>query len=178
MTEIELIQGCIREDRIAQRELFSRFAGKMMTVCLRYARHRAEAEDWLQDAFIRVFDNIGQYEGKGSFEGWIRRIVVNVALKNLSKLSVQREMIGVETIPDSAVDPSVFSQMGEKEILNLITKLPDGYRTVFNLYVIEDYSHREVADALGIEESTSRSQLVKARNMLQNLITDAHKIRI
>lgn len=176
MTESELIQGCQREDRALQRELFNRYAGKMMTVCLRYARHRAEAEDLLQDAFIKVFDNLKQFEGKGSFEGWIRRIVVNTALKSVAKQAFQRESIGIEGMVEAAVDPSVLSSMTEDELMNLIAKLPDGYRTVFNLFVLEDYSHREISKVLGIEESTSRSQLVKARNMLQNMVLKSQQI--
>lgn len=178
MTENELIQGCIREDQRCQREVFNKFAGKMMTVCLRYTRHRMEAEDILQDAFIKVFDNIHRFESKGSFEGWVRRIVINTALKNASRYSFQKEGIGMESVIESSEDPSVFAKMTEDELLNLISQLPDGYRIVFNLFVIEGYSHREISETLGIEESTSRSQLVKARNMLQNRIRTAQKIRI
>ena len=176
MTEFELIQGCLREDRHAQRELFNRYAGKMMTVCLRYARHRMEAEDLLQDAFIKIYNSIKSFESKGSFEGWIRRIVVNTALKNVSRHSFQKEGIGLEGVLESSEVPSVFSQLSEQELLGLITKLPDGYRVCFNLYVIEGFSHREIGETLGIEESTSRSQLVKARNMLQNLVLKSQKI--
>ena len=178
MTEQELIQGCIGEDYRAQRELFNRFAGKMMTVCLRYARHRLEAEDLLQDAFIKVYNNIARFESKGSFEGWIRRIVVNTALKNVSRHSFQKENIGMEGVVESSVDPSVFSALSEKELLGYISALPDGYRAVFNLYVLEGFSHREIGEALGIEESTSRSQLVKARGVLQHQVLNAQKIRI
>jgi RNA polymerase sigma factor (sigma-70 family) len=137
-----------------------------------------EAEDVLQDAFIKVFDNIHKFEGKGSFEGWIRRIVVNTALKNTMRHSFQKELLGVENVIEMSEDPSVFSKMTEDELLKIISQLPDGYRTVFNLFVIEDYSHREIGEALGIEESTSRSQLVKARNMLQHKILVAQKIAI
>lgn len=178
MTENDIIQGCIKEDRHCQQHLFNRYAGKMMTVCLRYARHRMEAEDILQDAFIKVFDNIHRFESKGSFEGWIRRIVVNTALKNASRHSFQKEIMGTDNILETSEDPSVLSKLSEDEILRLIQQLPDGYRTVFNLYCIEGYSHREIGEALGIEESTSRSQLVKSRNMLQNKVKDAQKIKI
>ncbi|MBL7814098.1 MAG: RNA polymerase sigma factor [Saprospiraceae bacterium] len=176
MTEFELIQGCLNEDRRAQRELFSRYAGKMMTVCLRYARHRMEAEDLLQDAFIKIFDNIQSFEGKGSFEGWIRRIVVNTALKNISKHSFQKEGIGLDNVVETWEDPSVFSQLSEQELISMISGLPNGYRICFNLYVIEGFSHREIAEMLDIEESTSRSQLVKARNMLQNMVLKSQKV--
>jgi RNA polymerase sigma factor (sigma-70 family) len=176
VTENDIIQGCIKENRLCQRELFNRYAGKMMTVCLRYARHRMEAEDLLQDAFIKVYDNISRFEGKGSFEGWIRRIVVNTALKNASRHSFQKENIGTENVIETGEDPSVFSKLTEDEILKLVQQLPDGYRYVFNLYCIEGYSHKEIADSLNIEESTSRSQLVKARNMLQNKVLQSQKV--
>jgi RNA polymerase sigma factor (sigma-70 family) len=178
VTEYDILQGCINEDRQCQRDLFNRYAGKMMTVCLRYARHRMEAEDILQDAFIKIFDNIKRFENKGSFEGWIRRIVVNTALKNASRHSFQKELMGTDNIVETSEDPSVLSKLSEDEILGLIQQLPDGYRMVFNLYCIEGYSHKEIGEALGIEESTSRSQLVKSRNMLQNKLKDAQKINI
>jgi RNA polymerase sigma factor (sigma-70 family) len=176
LTELELIRGCQRDEAHCQRELFNRFAGKMMTVCLRYARHRAEAEDLLQDGFIKVFDNMRQFEGKGSLEGWIRRIMVNTALKSISKLAFQRENIGTEGMIESSVTPSVLSHLSEQELLGLISKLPSGYRTVFNLFVLEDMSHREISEILGIEESTSRSQLVKARNMLQSFVLKSERV--
>lgn len=167
MTEKELIQGCIREDREYQLELFNRYAGKMLTVTRRYARHHLEAEDLLQDAFIKVFNNLKKFEGKGSFEGWIRRIVVNTALKNYNRSSFQKETIGLPEYHDKPVNPEAISNLTEEELLKEIAELPDGYRIVFNLYVIEGFSHKEIADQLKIGESTSRSQLVKARKMLQ-----------
>ena len=176
VTENDIIQGCLIEDKRCQRELFNRYAGKMMTVCLRYARHRMEAEDILQDAFIKVFDTVNRFESKGSFEGWIRRIVVNTALKNASRHSFQKENIGMENVVESSEDPTILSKLSEEEIIRLIQQLPDGYRIVFNLYCIEGFSHKEIGETLKIEESTSRSQLVKARNMLQKKVIDAQKI--
>jgi RNA polymerase sigma-70 factor (ECF subfamily) len=167
MTEQDLIQGCIREDKECQRELFNRYAGKMLTVTRRYARHQLEAEDLLQDAFIKVFNNLKKFEGKGSFEGWIRRIAVNTALKNYNRSSFQKESIGLPDYHDSPVNAEAVSNLAEEELLKEIATLPEGYRVVFNLYVIEGYSHKEIAESLGIGESTSRSQLVKARKLLQ-----------
>ena len=117
-----------------------------------------------------------QFEGKGSLEGWIRRIMVNTALKSISKLAFQRENIGTEGMIESSVSPSVLSHLSEQELLGLISKLPSGYRTVFNLFVLEDMSHREISEILGIEESTSRSQLVKARNMLQSFVLKSERV--
>lgn len=168
----------MREDRKCQQEVFRRYASKMMGVCLRYARHQMEAEDLLQDAFIKVYNNISKFEYKGSFEGWIRRIVVNTALKNYSKKSFTYEQIGVEEQPESSAPPEVYAHLHEEELLKLVADLPDGYRVVFNLYAIEGYSHKEISEMLGCQESTSRSQLVKARKLLQSQILKLQKIAV
>lgn len=178
MTDRDLIKGCIRENRACQKEVFRRYAGKMMAVCLRYSRNRMEAEDVLQDAFIRIFDHIGDFAFKGSLEGWIRRIVVNTALQQYRQLSRREEEQGLEEVETFALEPSIYAHLHEKELLNLIAQLPDGYRMVFNLHAIEGYSHREISELLGIEESTSRSQLVKARKLLQAKILDMQKIAV
>lgn len=149
----------------------------MLAVCMRYARHHMEAEDVLQDAFIKVFDHLHQFQNKGSFEGWIRRVVVNTALKTFDRKSFTHEQYGLEVREDySAAEPKVFAQLNEEELLGLIARLPEGYRIVFNLYAIEGYSHAEIADMLGVQESTSRSQLVKARKMLQAMVIDAELV--
>lgn len=178
MTEQDLIQGCIRGERKCQEAVFRLYAGKMLVVCLRYARHRMEAEDMLQDAFIKVFRYINKFQHKGSFEGWIRRIVVNTALKNIDKKSFTNEQIGIENEKDTGALPDVYSDLGEAELLKMVASLPDGYRLVFNLYAIEGYSHKEIADLLDIGESTSRSQLVKARKLLQEMILKTQKIAV
>ncbi len=170
MQEEELIRGCINEDKACQRELYERYCGLMFAVCLRYSRHRAEAQDLLQDGFIKVFDNISKFSFNGSFEGWIRRIMVNTALNNFKKGSVRNEQFGIEEYQVEAVQPKAESNMREKELLKIIQMLPDGYRHVFNLYAIEGYNHKEIGEALGISESTSRSQLSKARKWIQNIL--------
>jgi len=178
LKEKDLILGCIREDQTCQKLLFEQFAPKMFTLCRRYARHHMEAEDMLQDGFVKVFDNLKQFQGKGSFEGWVRRIMVNTALKYYRKSSFQKEQIGFEDYQVGSVAPEAISSLGEEEIMALIAKLPDGYRVVFNLYVLEGYSHSEIAESLNIAESTSRSQLVKARKMLQKRVLQSLKVRI
>lgn len=167
MKEEKLIQGCINEDKVAQRYLYDHFAPKMYYVCLRYARHASEAQDMLQDGFIKVFDNISSFKSNGSFEGWIRRIIVNTALNYCRKSSFKQEKLGIEDYQDKVVNAKAISNMGEKELLALIQQLPDGYRVVFNLYVIEGYSHKEIGEKLNITESTSRSQLAKSRKWMQ-----------
>ncbi len=178
VTEQDLIKGCLRENQQCQAEVFRLYAGKMLGVCLRYARHRMEAEDILQDAFIRVFDNIAQFQFKGSLESWIRQIVVNTALKKYQQKSFRDEEIGIDEHYDLMLEPSIYADLHEEELLNLIAALPDGYRLVFNLYAIEGYSHGEIADMLGIEVGTSRSQLLKARRMLQEKIVEMQKIAV
>ena len=178
LTEKQLIVGCKRRLAKYQKEVFDRYAGKMLSVCKRYARHHMEAEDMMQDGFVKVFRYIDTFGDKGSFEGWIRRIMINTSLKHCSKSSFKKESIGIETMPDNSVNPDVFSKIGTDELLELIQTLPDGYRIVFNLYAIEGFSHKEIAETLGVGESTSRSQLVKARRILQKKVEELAKIAV
>ncbi|MDA3614160.1 RNA polymerase sigma factor [Polluticaenibacter yanchengensis] len=154
--------------------LFKQFAAKMMATCLRYARDSHQAEDFLQMGFIRVFECIHQYKAEGSFEGWMRRVFSSIAIRELSKIKMQFVEIGQNEI--EFTEPSgALQKMSEGEIIKLISTLPDGYRIVFNLYAIEGYSHDEIAEMLSIKASTSRSQLVKARKMLQEKIINQQK---
>ena len=180
MTEDELINGCIRENAACQKEVFNRYAGHMLGVCQRYARNTDDAEDILQDAFIKVFSKIGQFKFEGSFEGWIRKIVVNTALKKYSLIRYSKELTGYEVNDnnENQIDPAAYSHLTEKDLLVLINSLPDGYRLIFNLYVIEGYQHEEIANMLGIQPGTSRSQLVKARTMLQKQILQLQKVAV
>src|SRR5215213_7302598 len=141
----------------------------MLGVCYRYARNTGDAEDILQDAFIKVFSKLSQFKSEGSFEGWIRRIVVNTALKKYTLTRYSKEVTGYEVQDnhESVAEPPAYSHLTEKDLLVLINNLPDGYRLIFNLHVIEGYQHDEIAEMLGIQPGTSRSQLVKARNLLQ-----------
>lgn len=152
----------------------------MLGVCQRYARNSADAEDILQDAFIKVFNKVGQFKFEGSFEGWIRRIVVNTALKKYSLIRYEKEFSGYEVNEgqEGKSDPVAYSHLTEKDLLVLINSLPDGYRLIFNLYVIEGYQHEEIATMLGIQPGTSRSQLVKARMMLQKQILQLQKVAV
>lgn len=180
MNENELIRGCIREEALCQKEIFDRYASRMLGVCNRYARNSADAEDILQDAFIKVFDKMHQFKFEGSFEGWIRKIVVNTALKKYSLRRYDKEVSGYETTErnENGIDPTAYSHLSEKDLKDLINNLPDGYRLIFNLYVIEGYQHDEIAQLLGIQAGTSRSQLVKARSMLQKQIIQLQKVAV
>jgi len=180
LTESELIKGCIREDAACQKELFNRYASRMLGVCHRYARNNADAEDILQDAFIKVFNKLGQFKSEGSFEGWIRRIVVNTALKKYTLTRYSKEITGYEITESSSsqAEPPAYGHLTEKDLLVLINNLPDGYRIIFNLHVIEGYQHDEIAEMLGIQAGTSRSQLVKARNLLQKQLLELQKVAV
>jgi RNA polymerase sigma factor (sigma-70 family) len=170
LTEKHLIEGCLKMNARSQRELYQRFNGKMMAVCRRFAGDLAEAEDMLQEAFIRIFSNIDQYRFEGSLEGWIRRIVIHSALEVLRKRLIRFTDIGEEAETLSSPDTDAFAALSASELMRLICDLPDGYRVVFNLYVIEGYDHNEIATLLGISTATSRSQLLKARRALQEQI--------
>jgi RNA polymerase sigma-70 factor (ECF subfamily) len=178
-TEKELIQLCIKGDRQSQKQIFEIYGSKMLAVCHRFAKNKAEAEDIFQEGFIRVFRHLCNFSFEGSFEGWIRRIMINTALKYNNKKAVGWNVDSIENIDlYDHVEPSVISSLSEEELILYIGELPEGYRMVFNLFVIEGYSHKEIGELLHIEESTSRSQLVKARKMLQAKINDILKMVI
>ncbi|HMR47342.1 MAG TPA: sigma-70 family RNA polymerase sigma factor [Bacteroidia bacterium] len=179
MTDRELIEGCIRGDRNCQKALFEKFAGKMKVVCMRYVNNHDDAEDVLQEGFIKVFKYIAKFSFEGSFEGWIRRIMVNAALTKITRHSYKEEVAMVHTNMPVYDYGDVIADMSAKELKAHINALPDGYRLVFNMYVIEGFSHKEIAESLHISEATSRSQLLKARLALQqklkkNKITYSH----
>lgn len=171
MNEEQLIKGCRKGDRLAQKELYEKFSRKMMGVCLRYANDRETARDLLQDGFVKVFTNIDSYSGMGSFEGWMRRIFVNCALESLRKSDVLREASDLDNSWDLVEpDASVIEHLSAQELMSLIQELPPGFKAVFNLFAIEGYSHKEIGDMLQITESTSRSQYTRARQLLQKTI--------
>lgn len=167
----ELILRCRKGCRRAQYELYEKFAPKMFAVCLRYARDASEAEDMLQDGFIKVFANLGSFKDLGSFEGWVRRIFVNTALEKFRKKNPM--LLSSELHPNLAItrdDETVLNRLSAEELTRLIRSLPDGYRMVFNLYAVEGYSHKEIGEMLSISEGTSKSQLARARQHLQEKI--------
>lgn len=178
MTETEIIKGCLKRNAASQHLLFHHYSRLLMTVCLRYAGNTSEAEDMLQESFIRIFAFIHQYKFVGSFEGWIRAVTVNVCLRKLKKLKIWYDDTStLENLGDT-VQPNAISALSEKELIQLISNLPNGYRIVFNLNAIEGYSHDEIAVMLGIEPATSRSQLIKARRLLQKQILSYQKIAL
>lgn len=149
----------------------------MYAVCLRYARSQADAADMLQEGFVKVFTKLDQFQFQGSFEGWIRRIMVNTALRHYQRQRFDQELSGYERLPESPVEPDAVASLSEAELLGLIARLPEGYRLVFNLVAIEGFSHAEAAGMLGIQESTSRSQLTKARRWLSDQLEILHRVK-
>jgi RNA polymerase sigma-70 factor (ECF subfamily) len=171
MTETEIISACLRGDSVAQARLYNTYARKMMGVCLRYAANRDEAQDILQDGFIKVFEKLGTFQGQGSFEGWIRRIIVNTALDQYRKNKQRGPETDIDEIGwsiDSGSDTAATIHAGE--LLKILQKIPAGYRVVFNLFVIEGYSHKEIAEQLGVTENTSKTQFMRARAYLKNIL--------
>ncbi len=167
-TEHELVKGCLNGDAAFQRILYKRYAGKMLIVCLRYAKSREEAEDVLQEGFITVFEKLNQFKMQGSFEGWIRRIMVNKSIENYRKVTRLYQLMDVDDVEDTFVGPDdVAGNIDTKDLLNMIHQLPPVYKMVFNLYVFEGMSHKEIADTLNIAIGTSKSNLSDARNILK-----------
>lgn len=168
--EKRLLRGLKAQKPEAQKHLFEQYSGKMMAVCHRYVKTREEAEDLLQEGFLRVFRKIDLYNGTGSFEGWMRRVFTNIAIRHYQKNEKLYLVVGID---DMDVEPSedLLSQHFEAEdLLQMIQSLPDGYRMVFNLYAIEGYSHEEISKELGISVGTSKSQLSRARQALQKML--------
>ena len=173
MNERQLIDGCKKGDRIAQKELYDCFSRKMFGVCYRYVNDRETAADVLQDGFVKVFTSLSSYSGVGSFEGWIRKVFVNTALEYLRKSDVLREATDLDNTAELVEpDSSVISDLAAEDLMRLIQELPSGFRTVFNMFAIEGYSHKEIGEALNITDSTSRSQITRARQLLQQKIND------
>ena len=172
----QLAQACRSGDRKAQQRLFDALSPKMMALCLRYLGDRTTAEDVLQDGFITLFSRLDSYSGTGSFEGWARRIFVNTALMHLRKTDALKlsDDIG-EARGLFTEEATPVQKMGYQELMALIARLPADARTVFNLYIVEGYSHKEIAGMLGLNEATSRSKLQRARVRLQELIKEQEK---
>jgi len=165
--ENTLIQACIEKDGKAQREIYERYAPKMYPLCLRYVQGSSQAEDVLVTGFMKVFDKIHTYSGQGSLGAWIRRVIINEALSYLRKNKTMYLEVDIEAADRQPDLQFVQDHLQTEDLLQMVGELPMGYRTVFNLYAIEGYNHREISEKLGISENTSKSQLSRARNLLQ-----------
>lgn len=175
--DLKLIESCIKGDRASQKVLYDRLAPRMFPVCIRYVGDRTLAEDILQDGFITLFTHLDSYKGEGSFEGWARKIFVTTALMSLRKKDALKMSDELDAVRGMKAEVTTQIQsIGYKELIGLITTLPPGFRTVFNMYAIEGYSHKEIGEMLGISETTSRTQLSRARIWLQNKIKERENV--
>lgn len=166
LDDFTLIRLCLRGQRTAQKALYERFSQGMLGLCYRYARNRADAEDMLQEGFIKVFTSLNQFRSEGSLEGWIRKIMVNTAINYLNKNKNLLKNIELEQAVELSDNSRPDDGLQSKELLQLLHRLPVGYRTILNLYAIEGYSHKEIGEMMGISEGTSRSQYFRAKEML------------
>lgn len=175
--DLQLIESCKRGDRASQKVVYDRLASRMFPICIRYAGDRESAQDILQDGFITLFTKLDDFKGDGSFEGWARRIFVTTALMYLRKKDALKMSDELDLARGMKADTvSQMQNLGYKELMTLILTLPPGFRTVFNLYALEGYSHKEISEMLGISETTSRTQLSRARLWLQNKIKERENV--
>jgi len=171
MTEEAILQGCLRNEASAQKELYNKYSPKMLAVCYRFGHNKEDSEDMLQEGFIKVFSQIHTFRSQGAFEGWIRRIIVHTCINNLKKNKKFNESVDlIHATSHQIREESVPSIVQAKQVVECIRLLPLGYRTVLNLYAIEGYSHKEISIVLEIEESTSRSQYTRAKQMLEDIL--------
>ena len=180
LKEEQLIEACKENKRQARNELYKLYSKKLLGICLRYTRNLSEAEDVLHDAFIKIFTKIDQYSGKGSFEGWLKRITANTAiqyLRNRAKNDARFSAREVESI-NVAEDDDAMPAIPAKELMKMIQNLPDGYRMIFNMFVFEEMSHKEIADVLQINENTSKSQFHRAKLSLRKMVNEYLKSNI
>jgi len=176
--EREIIDGCLKNNRKAQKALYQAYASKFLGICLRYAKERQEAEDVLQEGFIKIFNRIGQYSGSGSFEGWLKRIIINTAITNYRQNLKRYNQVPVDNLPENETEVKAEDfEYTYQELLKVVQTLPNGYRMVFNLFAIEGYQHKEIAEMLEIDVATSKSQYSRARKLLQKKLIE-HKINI
>lgn len=173
LSEKELAERCQQGDNIARKQLYEQFADLLMAVCLRYSGDRDTAQDILHDGFLKAFRSFGQfqYKGEGSLRAWLTRIMINGALETLRKRNMLNEQ-PMETLPDDIEEEEDLELIPQSVLMQFIQELPDGYRAVFNLYVFEDKSHKEIAEALGITEHTSSSQFFRAKKLLMKKVSD------
>ncbi len=176
MTEERLIKGSLEGNARVQKQLYERYSPAMYGICLRYAGDPDEAADILQEGFIKVFTRLEDYRYEGSFEGWIRRIIINTAINHLIRQKKHQGQEDIEEVyGETMPDPSALDRLQHRDLIRLVQQLPPGYRMVFNLYEIEGYSHKEIAEIMGISINTSKTQLLHARRYLQRKIMETEK---
>jgi RNA polymerase sigma-70 factor (ECF subfamily) len=177
-TEAQIIEGCMNGDRKFHEILYHTLSSKMFSVCLRYANEYNSAEDLMQDGFVKVFNNIHKFRGEGSFEGWVRRIFVNTCIEHFRKKSNMYVVAETEVLHYEYYEDNALQKLMKEDLVKMIQTLSTGYRTIFNLYVMEGYSHKEIAELLNISEGTSKSQLARARYLLQKKVAELMGVKI
>lgn len=166
-----LLKGCLRGDRALQKELYLKYKSSMFGICLRYSKDYSEAQDLLQDGFIQIFKDLHQYKPIGPLGGWMRRVVINVALQHIRRKKKLFSDVDITTLSEKyESDDDIEGDLRAEALLKMVQQLPEGYRTVFNLYVVEGYPHKEIAEKLGISENTSKSQLSRAKAALRKML--------
>ena len=170
-TDQELIKACIRQDRRGQQLLYQRYYGKLLGICMRYTGHKEEATDVLNRAFFKIFKKLDQYESTGPFGGWLSKIVFHTAIDYVRTQAKYREVMDYNSEKEMEINPAVIDQLYAEDLYKSIQELPIHARTVFSLYVVDGYKHREIADLLGISINTSKSQLILARKRMRELLT-------
>lgn len=180
MTEEQIIEGCLKKKRRAQDALFQKYSGILFGICLRYTKNRFEAEDVLQEGLVKIYKNMHMYCPGKSFEGWIRRIMINTSITYYRRMQKHAYHEDVSEVSVASSESQLFNEceFTKEELLNTINELPNGYRTVFNLYVIEGYKHKEIAEQLGIDINTSKSQLSRAKKLLQSKLNKLSEIKM
>lgn len=173
-TENEIIEGCLKQNRTMQKVLYDTYASKFYAICLRYVHDKSEADDILQEGFLKIFSNMHQFSREHSFEGWMRRIIANTALTHYKRNVKHYYQKEIEEIKETDFEDVVIedAEFTQEELLHIIQNIADGYRLVFNLYAIEGYKHREIAEMLGIDEATSKSQFFRARKIIQQKLQE------
>ncbi len=167
----DLVKGCQRGEQLAQKKVYEKYFGLLLAICLRYANEREEAKDILQASFVKIFNNIKAFKDTGSLEGWMKTIVINTAIDRYRKKVNQPMAVDIDKADEPSIPAEAYQNLDQKTLLSAIQQLPEGYRTIFNLYVIEGYSHKEIAEQFGINEGTSKSQLAKARGILKEKLS-------
>lgn len=169
-TDKELIHGCLKGNPIAQRLLYETYSSKLYVICLRYSKNEVEAQDILQDSFVKIFTKLDTYQNNGSFEGWLKRIATNTSIEYYRKKFNLEQVDDIQFNPYLSIDSDKSLEV--EELLKMIQELPEGYRVIFNMYAIDGYTHKEIADKLNISEGTSKSQLSRARAYLQKKLKE------
>lgn len=179
MSDDQIIAGCIRHDKRSQQLLYDKYSGFLLGVCIRYCSDKAEAQDILQDSFIKIFFNISDYSGTGSFTGWLRKITVNTAITHYHKNLKYRYHIDIDEYVSAETGISSFEEdfFTSDELYKVLNELPSGYKMVFNLYAVEGYKHKEIAEMLGVDTNTSKSQYSRAKAVIRNKLEILRKLR-